>query len=184
MTPKSGRLAAKTAFPPNYFHGCKSVLQGPRAIFPFIYKGFVAVGRGFSGPAFCTSGLNTRFQRHVMMRINAFIYHLSFLATFYVVDIHHSPSRPHGSPNSRNSRTQSNHCTRPFSGRSHPTNSECFRVIPSNSDPSRIPGSVCPTTTPAQIASIRGKSSQVILHEALTHKNWFFQSCPVVPNRG
>jgi hypothetical protein len=67
MTPKSGRLAGKTAFSPNYFHRCKPILSVPRAIFPFIYRGFVAVGRGFWEPAFCTSGLNTRFQRHVMM---------------------------------------------------------------------------------------------------------------------
>jgi hypothetical protein len=86
MALKSARLAGKTAFAPNYFHCCKSVLQGPKAIFPFIYKGFVEVARGVFGPAFCTSGLNMRFQRHVMMPINAFIYHLSFC-------IHHSPSR-------------------------------------------------------------------------------------------
>jgi hypothetical protein len=89
MTPKAGRLAAKTAFSPNYFHCCKPVLSGPRAIFPCLYKGFVAVGRGFSEPAFCTSGLNMCFQRHVMMPINAFVYHLSFC-------IHHSPSRHSG----------------------------------------------------------------------------------------
>jgi hypothetical protein len=65
---KSVRLAAKTAFPQNYFHCCKPVLEGPGAIFPFIYKGFVAVGRVFLEPAFCTSGLNMSFFRHVMMR--------------------------------------------------------------------------------------------------------------------
>ena len=35
--------------------------------FPLYLQGFCCGRRAFLGPAFCTSGLNTRFQRHVMM---------------------------------------------------------------------------------------------------------------------
>jgi hypothetical protein len=50
---------------------------GAEGHFPLYLQGSFAVGRGFLKPAFCTSSLNTRFQRHVMMPINAF--HLSFI---------------------------------------------------------------------------------------------------------
>jgi hypothetical protein len=40
----ASRTAAKTTFPPNYFHFCISVILVSKPLLPSLYKGFVAVG--------------------------------------------------------------------------------------------------------------------------------------------
>ena len=112
------------------------------------------------------------------------------------------------------SRTQSSHSTRPFGGQSHPTNSDQFRVIPSNSDrrgnasvmagragsPLPAARSQCDVDTTANAGRRAGdcppylsrpthewriplanpaKSSQVPLHEHVTHKTGFCQSSSI-----
>jgi hypothetical protein len=59
---RSAFPAAKTAFPPNYFHFCKSAFLGAKPLLPGLYKGFFEVATSLFRPAFCTHGGQSLFQ--------------------------------------------------------------------------------------------------------------------------
>jgi hypothetical protein len=66
--PKIRPFGSKNRLSPKLFSLLQIGFAGAGIHFPLYLQGFFAVGRGVSEPAFCTSGLNMRFQRHVMMR--------------------------------------------------------------------------------------------------------------------
>jgi hypothetical protein len=60
-------LAAKPAFPPNYFQSCKSAFLGGKPLLPSVYKAFIGVNNPVFGHAFCTHGAQSFFQIHALI---------------------------------------------------------------------------------------------------------------------
>ena len=60
-------LAAKPAFPANYFHFCKSAFLGAKPLLPSLYKALFTVGNPLFRPAFCTHGGKAFFQIHALI---------------------------------------------------------------------------------------------------------------------